>query len=103
MCKPRTQSSEPHRSTEERAYEGETVRLDPNQAPAMGRTMQWRRGGFPWWSLWLIWPLFGLIKWLVVAAAGLVTNVAGALPEPALFTLWPVALIVIGLVLLRRK
>jgi hypothetical protein len=44
------------------AYEGQTRRLTPAATPhPKQRPRGWKRG-FPWWSLWLIWPLAGLAR-----------------------------------------
>ena len=92
-------------ATAEEPYEGKTIRLDARQEPSGVRAMHWHRGGFPWWTLWLIWPLFGLVKGLAVVLAGAIAAVASALPELAMtaMSFWPVVLIPIGILLFRRK
>ena len=89
----------------EGAYEGETVRLDTQRKGQEDRRETGRHGHFPWWTLWLIWPLVGLVKWLVPVLLGVIAGVAEALtqlPTPA-FGPWPILLIVAGIILLRRR
>ena len=77
MCKRRTTA--PPGAMVGASYTGATRRLD-HHAP-MGSTL-WRaagRGGVPWWTLWLLWPLFGVLKaavpvvWSGIAALSQVT------------------------------
>lgn len=79
-------------------YEGETIRFDPQSS--MESSAQSRRhcGSFPWWTLWLIWPLIGLLKWSAPLLLGVVAGL-GQLTVPLI----PVLLIVLGLLLLRRR
>ena len=89
----------------EGAYEGETVRLDTQREGQEARPETGRHGHFPWWTLWLIWPLVGLVKWLVPVLLATIGAVAGALSQlsaPA-FGPWPILLIVVGIILLRRR
>ena len=105
MCKPRKARMEVATATPQGAYEGETIRLDRRQADA-NASPEWRhRGAFPWWTLWLIWPLISLAKWVVPAILGGVAAAAGALSEVVAsgIMFWPVLLIVIGVVLLRKR
>ena len=89
----------------EGAYEGRTMRLDPRDLDAGKRPRKrcGRPGGFPWWALWLIWPLIGLAKWFIPlylgAAAALLAplSAAGAAPFVA------AALILVGLILILRR
>ena len=102
------------------SYTGETVRLGTRQegqssAPQDGQSGTaregrhapgcYRHGHFPLWALWFIWPLAGFVMWLVpailgaiAAVAGTLSEVVGAVPGP-----WPVLLIIIGIMLLRRR
>jgi hypothetical protein len=75
------------------AYEGETVRLDAADArPATNH-----QHTFPWWTLWLVWPLLSLIKPAVMVLIGLVSTVT-----MSALTLLPVLLILIGIILWWR-
>jgi hypothetical protein len=78
------------------AYEGETVRLSSGGAAERGGRCGW--GAFPWWTLWLIWPAIGLVKWTAPL-------VAGAYTELMTFSvpLLPVLLILVGLALIVRR
>ena len=109
MCGRHRQVDEPsNKRTEmpEGAYEGETVRLG-TYLPFQGtqRKQLHHCGGFPWWTLWLIWPLFGLIKGLLGVLGASATALFVALPNLSLSIsiFWPVALIVVGLLLWRRR
>jgi hypothetical protein len=92
-----------HRSAGAPPYEGETIRLDPEHEPAGERMKRSKCGAFPWWTLWLIWPLFGPIKWLVMNTMTTLASLGSAAVEYGLFSLWPLALIIIGVWLLRRR
>jgi hypothetical protein len=74
--------------------EGETTRL---AAEGDGeRRCRW--GSFPWWTLWLIWPAVGLLKWtapLVLAAYAELVALSTAL--------LPALLILAGLALIARR
>lgn len=88
------------------AYEGETVRLGTYQPVQSVQRKQFHfHGGFPWWTLWLIWPLFGVIKGVFGALGATATTLFASLPTFAISTsaIWPIALIVIGLLILRRR
>ena len=81
-------------------FEGETIRLSgaAEMTQSHARRHDW---GYIWHFWWLIWPLMGLIKWLApIVASGLATLSHATLSIPLLV---PVALIVIGIVLLRRR
>jgi len=80
------------------SYTGETRRLD-HQAH-MGSTLRlaaWR-GGFPWWTLWLLWPLIGVLK----AAVPVFWGGLAALSQVTV-PLLPLVLIGIVLVVLWRR
>ena len=106
MCKRNAHPIDTFTLAAEGAYEGQTVRLDTRGIMAgQGRAQRAHRwcGGFPWWTLWMIWPLFGLVKWLAplyLAAASAVLarlSAVGAAPIVA------IVLIAAGLWLIRRK
>ena len=90
--------------TQERPYEGETIRLggqgETTFEPAHAQP-SWKH--VPWWALWLIWPLFGLLKPLVQTVAEVGTALLDLLTPISLLPLWPAALILIGLLLLRWR
>lgn len=90
---------------ERRAYVGDTVRLDGEQALAGLEHGAERRKCFPWWTLWLLWPLLMLVKGLVVAGAATAATLAELLRQPIILevSLLPILLIVIGLFLLLRR
>lgn len=75
-------------------YDGDTVRLS-DQRP----TRRHCGGGFPWWTLWLIWPAIGLFKLIAANAVSVVGSVSSV---TALQIIAAVLLIVAGVVLLRR-
>ena len=105
MCRQHFHTVETRMAVAEGAYEGETVRLDTQREGREARRESGRHGHFPWWTLWLIWPLVGLVKWLVPVLLGAIAAAAGALshlPAPA-FGPWPILLIVAGIILLRRR
>jgi hypothetical protein len=82
------------------AYEGQTTRLVAPQ-----RACSWGHGSFPWWTLWLIWPVVMLIKSIGTQAAGTLTTAwawLGSVAVPA-NVLIIAGLIVLGAVLLRRR
>lgn len=93
MC--RTNRAEHRHFSENAAYEGETQRLALHSEPGSS-TCHWR--GFPWWSLWLLWPLALLSKALLPIVAG----GFAWLTRPLVFeiTVLPLLLIGIGLALL---
>jgi hypothetical protein len=85
----------------EGAYEGKTVRLGARQtewqaASSSGeRRRRQRGGGFPWWTLWLLWPLGAALKHAPpLATLGAVPSLAAALTAGIL--------LVVGLWLLLR-
>ena len=102
MCKRKTHRMDLNALATEGAYEGQTVRLDQRDIANIERHGD-RHHSFPWWTLWLIWPLIGLAKWFVPLYLGALTaafaqlSTAGAAPIAAF------ALIVVGIVLISRK
>ena len=79
-------------------YEGETIRFDPQRGPEQRSKLRHHCGGFPWWTLWLIWPLIGVLKWSVPLLLGVVAGL-GEITLPLI----PVLMIVVGLLLLVRR
>ena len=62
-----------------------------------------RHTGFPWWTLWLIWPLIGLAKWFVPLYVGAITAIITQLSTTGVAPFVAIALVVIGLVLIGRR
>ncbi len=89
---------QPGTTTTGESYTGETVDLS-RQPPAAGtcQAAMWR-GGFPWWTLWLIWPLIILLKTTIPLIVGYLAVLA-----QVIVPLIPVLLIIIGILLLRRS
>lgn len=68
--------------------DGETVRLtDLSQAD--GRRCS---PGFPWWTLWMLWPLF----WLAKGALHLSAPVVAWLSQPLVLAVTPLPLLLIA-------
>jgi hypothetical protein len=84
-------------------YEGQTVRLAAGDLPSGDRQVRGRCAGFPWWTLWLIWPLIGLAKWFIPLYLGAAAAVLGPLSAAGAAPFVAVALILAGLVLISRK
>jgi hypothetical protein len=109
MCKRREYRSCIPALASHGVYEGKTTRLDAGEGERWaqgGREERraCRASGFPWWSLWLIWPLFFVLKAAVLSVAGAWSGVLAAIGAPAslLAAMAAVALIVAGLWLVRR-
>jgi hypothetical protein len=87
------------------AYEGKTVQLDAG-AGAEWEDQERRKAcsGFPWWTLWLIWPLILAVKAFGAALASIGAGVIATIGAPAnlLAAVVAVLLIVVGLMLIRR-
>ncbi len=64
--------------------EGATVKLDEAPRPCAV--------AFPWWTLWLLWPLFYLVK----GAAHLAAPLLGWLSQPLILAVTPLPLLLIG-------
>jgi hypothetical protein len=94
MCKRHTMRT----ATVTQPYEGETIRLGAKRYSEYEPKAAGHCGGFPWWTLWLIWPLIGLLKASVPLLIGVVAGI-GEITLP----LVPLLLIVCGLLLLRRR
>ena len=79
------------------SYEGETTQL--RAFVRQERRSAWH--AFPWWTLWLIWPLMGLLKG---ASGALVAGwlALGTFAVP-LNMLLAVGLIIVGVALLVRQ
>jgi uncharacterized membrane protein YhaH (DUF805 family) len=92
MCKRREYHRHIPALASDGAYEGRTTRLDAGVAERWAQTSgreerrACRGSGFPWWTLWLIWPLFFVLKAAVATMAGVWSGVlapfgtAGELP-----------------------
>lgn len=96
MCRTHDQARDQRQ--ESAVYTGETSRLGRD---GRAESQQCRWGGFPWWSLWLIWPLVVVLKHvgpLAVDAIGAIYAYLSAAGGLAL----PIALIALGIALLRR-
>ena len=106
MCNPKRSLFDRPMMVTEGGYEGQTVRLDRRDSVAPERR-QWhgcgQHGGFPWWTLWLIWPLIGLVKWFVPLYLGAITAGLTQLSAVGVAPFVAIALIVIGLVLIGRR
>lgn len=86
-------------STPGEAYEGQTQRLHAEGAPYTKQRCS--HHGFPWWTLWLIWPLIALVKHAGAAMFG-GWALLGSVLIPA-NVLLAVVLIVAGAALLLRN
>jgi hypothetical protein len=99
MCKPHTsiqREAAPATGPTTRLNDGEFVEAQNGTLHARS----WRTAHFPWWTLWLIWPLIGLAK----AVAPTLLGAIGAVSQWYV-PLLPVLLIVLGaaLLLARRR
>ena len=70
-------------------YQGETIRLSAISAEIRPSC---RPGGFPWWTLWMLWPALAGLKWAAAFAGPLL----GTLLQPMTLTVAPLALLLIG-------
>lgn len=68
--------------------DGETVRL----VDTTGGKRLSCAAGFPWWTLWLLWPLF----WLIKGAAALAAPVLAWLWQPVALTITPLPLLLVA-------
>ena len=99
MCKRHTPEI---RLASEGAYEGQTIRLDLREQVWGMRRANGHNWGFPWWTLWLIWPLIGLAKLVTPLILGTLAAFTGSLGIlGAQFV--AVLLIIVGITLLRRS
>jgi hypothetical protein len=97
MCK-RRQHTPMARLAAGQAYEGRTVLLDtPHDRPAAHRCRR-----FPWWTLWLLWPLLVGLKWLIPLWVNLVSTAAGAVSSAG-GAIAASVLIAAGLILIWRS
>jgi hypothetical protein len=78
MCRRHVYTSEAQLAGEG-AYEGQTIRLDLHEREYGTRRSSGQGQRFPWWALWLIWPLMELVKWGTPLALGAFATVAGSL------------------------
>jgi len=106
MCKRKSYLVDQSTMATEVGYEGQTVRLDSRDGISHERRDHhfcgWH-GSFPWWTLWLIWPLIGLAKWIVPLYLGAVTYGLAQLSAAGVAPFAAIALIVIGLALIGRR
>jgi hypothetical protein len=68
--------------------DGETVRL-VDLPRGEGRRCG---GGFPWWTLWMLWPLF----WLAKGSMALAAPIVAWLGQPVVLSVSPLPLLLIG-------
>jgi hypothetical protein len=92
MCRQQKQALEAS-PVAEGAYQGRTIRLD--------QRADYRRT-FPYWALWLIWPLLVLGKWIVPFSWGMFATITGIVSGPVSIAA-AIVLIVLGVVLLLRS
>ena len=85
------------------AYEGQTIRMSDADGASVERRRACEGRSFPWWSLWLIWPLIGVAKWLVPLYLGAIGASLAQLSAAGLAPVVAIALIVIGLLLIGRR
>lgn len=80
--------SESIRQATQGPAEGATIKLNEAQRRAP------RHCGvaFPWWTFWLLWPLFYLVK----GAAHLAAPLLSWLSQPLILTVTPLPLLLIG-------
>ena len=98
MCKHKTYQIDHRAMATEGAYDGQTVRLDRRTEQTIRR-----HNGFRWWMLWMIWPLVALAKWFVPLYVGAATAILAQLSAAGAAPFIAVALIVVGLLLIRRR
>jgi hypothetical protein len=104
MCKRKHYQIDQPALAAEGAYEGQTMRLDSRGGGSQERRHSCRQAGkFPWWTLWLIWPLIGLAKWFVPLYSGAVGAGLARLSAAGLAPFVAIALIAVGLVLIGRR
>jgi hypothetical protein len=109
MCKRKSYRIDRPAMAAQGAYEGKTTRLAfgetlPPESYTPGDARIKRYGHFPWWSLWLIWPLIGLLKWVAPIYLGALAGLRDAMSTQAQPVAMVVAvlLIVAGVALIRR-
>ncbi|HET9224051.1 MAG TPA: hypothetical protein VFO07_16175 [Roseiflexaceae bacterium] len=99
MCKRHTFAPET-RLASEGAYEGQTMRLVSHERKCGMHRLDAHIWGFPWWALWLIWPLIELAKLVTPLVLNTLAAMTGSLGElGAQFV--ALLLIVAGITLLR--
>ena len=105
MCKQKLYRTDMSVDRAQAAYEGRTVRLDQysgwtERSPELASR---RSNSFPWWSLWLLWPLIVLMKsigpGMLVGATALVDRGYLTIASP----IAAIALMIIGLVFIIRN
>jgi hypothetical protein len=106
MCKRRYDHGKRHTaiSATMHAYEGNTVRLNDQSAEPAQTRVRRHCGGFPWWTLWLIWPALGALRFSITHVAAAVAAIAN--PLLIIQVIGAIALIAAGVALLwieKRK
>src|SRR6266542_6681285 len=109
MCKRHTYQVNAPAMVSQGTYEGKTTRLAYGEAALSERYTSEDRSlkryrHFPWWSLWLIWPLIGLLKWVAPIYIGVLAalrDTMGTQAQPVAMIV-AVLLIVAGIALIRH-
>ncbi len=96
MCKRRI--TETQGATAHGSYTGALRRLDHHAPMGSAFRLAAGCGSFPWWTLWLLWPLFGVLK----AAGPVVWSWMAALSQVTV-PLLPLVVVIGMLVVLRRR
>ncbi len=83
---------------ETHVYEGDTVRINDRSAESSPVLVRRHCGGFPWWTLWLIWPAIGVLRF----GADRASEVVGTIGSPFLVVqvIGAIVLIAAGVALL---
>jgi hypothetical protein len=101
MCKRHTFAPEAQLASEG-AYEGQTMHLGSREHTCGMRRFNGHIWGFPWWALWLLWPLIVLTKLTTPLVLNTLAAMTGSLGEHgAQFV--ALLLIIAGITLLRRS
>jgi hypothetical protein len=105
MCKRETYETAMPAQADRGAYEGKTVRLDQEVVWEVheGQPAARRQCGFPFWMLWMIWPLLGLLKWAAHLTTGATTAMFDGIRIADTAPIAAIALMIAGLVLIIRS
>jgi hypothetical protein len=103
MCRRKLYQTDMPVMASEGRYEGQTIRLNARATGDSESGSANHRASFPWWVLWLIWPLIGLVKWFVPLYASAATLVFAQLGAAGAAPFVAIVLIVAGLVLIGRR
>ena len=109
MCKRHIYQAHAPAMAPQGAYEGKTTRLVygeaalPERYASEDRSLK-RYRHFPWWSLWLIWPLIALLKWVAPIYIGVLAALRDTMSTQAqpVAMIVAVLLIVAGIALIRH-